>query len=191
MGWPSSEQIKREASYDARGSRIVPAFPDPWKHKALISFYGDSFTWGAEVDNADAWGNLLSGKIGARVANYGVGGYSSEQALLRFLQKTDDEAEIVFLNHLSENILRNVNQYRQLLYPGNGLGFKPRFIIDQNNQLKLIALPTFSEAEYQDVVYDPESYLPYEYFIPDGPSGVQNLSFPIPGRHLSALVTFM
>lgn len=178
LGWPRPDRFGQDGMYDSIGSRLTPSFPDPFQNKTWVSLYGDSFTWGDHVDQDHAWGNILSDTLQVRVSNYGVGGYGSDQAFLRFLQNTGDEAKIVFLNHLSENIIRNVNQYRQLLYAGEGLSFKPRFIIQQNGSLELIPLPGFSEEEYSDVVHDPGSHLPYEYFIPNGPSGIQKLSFP-------------
>jgi hypothetical protein len=178
LGWPSPETFGHDGFRDVAGSRIIPAFPDPTKHRAWISLYGDSFTWSAAVDNNHAWSNKLSEMLRARVSNYGVNGYGTDQAFLRFLHNTGDEAQIVFLNHLSENILRNINQYRQLLQPEDGIRFKPRYIMNGHGHLTLIPLPSFSEMEYPKVVYDPERYLPHEYFIPNGPSGIQKFSFP-------------
>jgi hypothetical protein len=190
LGWPSPERFGHDGLRDVAGSRIIPAFPDPTKHRAWISLYGDSFTWGSEVDNDHAWSNILSEMLRARVSNYGVPGYGTDQAFLRFLHNTGDEAQIVFLNHMSENIRRNINQYRQLIAYGDGIGFKPRYIMHQPGQLTLIPLPSFSEMEYPNVVNDPERYLPYEYFIPNGPSGIQKLSFPYTWTVLKCLRNF-
>jgi hypothetical protein len=107
-----------------------------------------------------------------------VSGYGTDQALLRFLGNADDTAPVVFLSHLSENILRNVNQYRQLLYPGDGLGFKPRFLLDDKGQLTQVPLPDFSASEYARVVHDPASHLDHEYFLPGGAGGIVRLSAP-------------
>ena len=178
LGWPAPGTFGRDGQRDLTGSRIVPAFRDPEKHQAYISLYGDSYTWGTGVDHAHVWGNMLSRKLEVRVSNYGVSGDGTDQAFLRFLDNTGDQARIVFLNHLSENIIRNVNQYRQLLYPGDGLGFKPRFFVDEQDRLALVPLPDLSEAEYPHVARDPGLYLAYEYFVPNGPSGIQRLSPP-------------
>src|SRR5262245_4391979 len=99
----------------ADGTRNDPAFSitsDP-----CMSMFGDSFTWSEEVDDDYAWSALLALKVHCRVANYGVGGYGTDQAYLRF-KSLPPRGELVFLNHLSENIVRNINQYRNLLYPG-------------------------------------------------------------------------
>lgn len=178
LGWPSSDHFGVGDWHDNKGGRITPSFPDEATHEDCISLYGDSFTWSSEVEHEHAWGNILSRLANCRVANYGVGAYGSDQAFLRFQQKTDDKSPIVFLNHLSENILRNINQFRDLLYPGVGLGFKPRFRLDEDNRLELIPIPAVDPPHYEDFVLHPEKYLEHEYFIPGGPAGTTIASFP-------------
>lgn len=178
LGWPSPGEFGTGDKYDSSGSRITPSFPGANIHPACVSLYGDSFTYGSEVGHADAWGNVLSRLLGCRVANYGVGGYGTDQSYLRFKKNIDDGSGIVFLNHLSENILRNVNQFRDLLYPARGLSFTPRFVVNEAGDLDLIPLPAFTAARYQDVVSYPEKYLENEYFLPGGPSGVTVAAFP-------------
>jgi len=178
LGWPFPSEFGKDGEYDLNGSRIIPAFPYKTMHQNCISLYGDSFTWSSEVDHKYAWSNVLSTLVNCRVANYGVEGYGSDQAYLRFKKNTNDSSKIVFLNHLSENILRNVNQFRDLLYPDNGLGFKPRFVINEVGSLNLIPLPTFNTSKYTDVVLHPAKYFRNEYFIPGGISGVTVATFP-------------
>ena len=112
LGWPAPNTFGQDGERDAVGSRIIPLFPDPASYSPCVALYGDSFTWSSEVDHAHAWSNVLSGLLQCRVANYGVGGYGTDQAYLRFLHNEKDVAPIAILNHLSENILRNVNQFR-------------------------------------------------------------------------------
>ena len=178
LGWPSPDGLRNSKNFDSSGSRIIPAFADVEKHQTCISLYGDSFTWSYEVDHEFAWSNVLSTLVNCRVANYGVGGYGSDQAYLRFRQNKHDDSSVVFLNHLSENILRNVNQFRSLLYPGKGLGFKPRFIVNEEGDPELLPLPTFDPLQYKDVVLHPSKYFENEYFLPGGSSGTSVASFP-------------
>jgi hypothetical protein len=178
LGWPAPDTFGKDGKRDKTGSRIIPLFPDPDANPSCVSLFGDSFTWSDEVNNEDAWSNVLSKLLNCRVANYGVPGYGTDQAFLRFMQYTEDNSKIVILGHVSENILRNVNQFRDLLYPELGYGFKPRFILDNNKQLLLMPLPYFTPNEYQDVVKNPARYLQHEYFIPNGQSGLRQLSFP-------------
>ena len=176
LGWPAPETFDGNLR-DASGSRIVPAFPNP-EVEPLISLYGDSFTWSTEVDNEHAWGNVLATMVGRRVANFGVSGYGTDQSFLRFLVNSNDAARIVVLGHLSENILRNVNQFRDLLYPGEGKGFKPRFVLGEGGNLELIPLPKFEPDIYPDAVAYPDKYLDHEFFAPGGESGVVAPAFP-------------
>lgn len=176
------------ADVDESGSRVVPAFPEIGN--ACMSMYGSSFTWGAEVDNAHAWHNLLSEKMGCRVANYAVGGWGSDQALMRFLRKRDDEAQIVILGHATVTILRNVNQYRRLLTPANQYGLKPRFVLDERGELRTIPLPTFSKEEFAKVTQWPDRYLEHEYYTLENPTIVRLLRFPYTLSVLSAFGDF-
>jgi len=178
LGWPSPADFGNDDERDLSGSRIIPAFPYNANPRSCISLYGDSFTWSAEVDHEYAWSNVLSKLVNCRVANYGVGGYGSDQAYLRFKRNTNDSSDIVFMNHLSENIMRNVNQYQEFLYPGNGLSFKPRFVLDEEGSLDLIPLPEFEASQYKDVVLHPDRYLKHEYFLPGGLSGLTVATFP-------------
>lgn len=173
LGWPS-KRILRE-KYDASGSRPIPSFPTPGN--SCISLYGDSFTWSDSVDDAAAWSNQLSLLRNCRVSNYGVSGYGTDQALLRFEQKTQDDAPIVLLNHFTGDIRRNVTQFRNLTSDDDYFLLKPRFVFE-GEQLKLIPLisPTFEEAKR--IADDPGHVLPYEYFAPGGPAGIVNARFP-------------
>jgi len=175
LGWPSPVQPKDDL--DASGSRIVPAFPDP-STPACVSLYGDSFTYGEDVDHEHAWGNVLAKNLACRVANYGVGGYGTDQALLRFRQKKEDAAKVVLLGILTENILRNVNSYRELLAPGQPLSFKPRFLVGADGALTLVPILTPKEADLPRIFEEPQAVFEHDYFVPGGPSGVSKPGFP-------------
>lgn len=138
-----------------------------------VEMYGDSFTESAEVEKEFAWPNLVSDLIGCRVLNFGVGGYGTDQALLRYLSHKKF-ANIVVMNHLSENIIRNVNQLRNLIYPNHQLSIKPRYII-KNKKLVYVPMPIIDVNNLAGI----KNYLFHEYFIPDGDSGiVSKFSFP-------------
>jgi len=179
LGWPAPTSFGT-GTWDSSGSRIIPAFSDPKRHPECVSLYGDSFTNSAEVSNEDAWSNLLSIRLGCRVSNYGMGGYGTDQAFIRFHENSADDAKVVFLNHLSENILRNVNQFRALLYrAAKADSFKPRFIIDQSGTLVQIPMPDLSEEEITGFLQNPTAkYLKHEYYLPGGPSGNSIVRFP-------------
>ena len=176
LGWPAPINFGKNGDRDYSGSRIIPAFSNPIN--SCISLYGDSFVWGADVSAKDMWGNILSKLTNCRVSNYGVPGYGTDQSYLRFHQNLKDNSRIVILGHLSENILRNLNQYRDILDPVFGFNFKPRFVIDTNGSLKLIPIPKFSIKELQEAVKNPKSYLKYEYFLRDSILDRIRFTFP-------------
>jgi len=186
MGWPAKNDL---LWYDKSGSRIIPSYPDPDKFKSCVSTYGDSYTFGDEVDHEHAWSNILSQLLKCRVANYGVGGYGTDQAFLRFQENLYDEAKVVLLGFLSENITRNVNQFRNLLgYTRYGL--KPRFIVNREGMIELIPLPILSREEYINLVKQPNAYLTHEFFLLDGPSGITKLRFPFTLSILRSLTNY-
>lgn len=174
LGWPSKVELGR-GEFDQSGSRLVPNYPDPTL-PSCAALFGDSFTWGQEVTPEHAYGNVLAGLMGCRVANYGVPGYGTDQAYLRYEKVIKDNAPIVILGHYSENIVRNINQNRGFL-TNQPIGLKPRFILEAN-KLKLIPLPNLTEAQNLSLGSKAQDLLPYDYFAPGGPSGLHALKFP-------------
>jgi hypothetical protein len=177
LGWPSPAAVG-SGELDASGSRITPAYPDPGKQPARVSIYGDSFAWSDEVDPIHAWGNVLSGMLKGRVANFGMVGYGTDQAYLRFKTNLQDQASVVILVFSSDNIRRNVNRVRNFIIPGAQLGTKPRFIVGAAGQMEMIPLPEFNAGDYEAFIKDPSPSLPHEFFLPGGPTGLQALRFP-------------
>jgi hypothetical protein len=174
LGWPSPQAIQQQrddlAKTVAAGNNPEREFP--------ISAYGDSYTSGYEVKPEDAWSNVLGKMLGHRIANYGVPGYGTDQAYLRFHDNTQDEAKIVLLGVLSENIQRNVDQLRNFISPNSQCQTKPRFVLDKQGSLQLVPLPHLTAENYEDFIKNPDHYLHHDWFAPGGPSGAQKLEFP-------------
>ena len=177
LGWPSRSSYG-QGDLDKSGSRIIPSFPDPDKHQACVSIYGDSFAWGSEVDNEHALGNQLALLLGCRVANYGIPAYGTDQAYLRYHTNRQDQARIVILGHMSEDITRNVGQFRNLAVPTSQFLLKPRFWLDASGHLHLAPVPPLTAKNYDDFNKHPEKYLRHEFFLPGGASGIQRFTFP-------------
>lgn len=124
-----------------------------------ISVYGDSFTYGYGAEDAETYPHYLSAMLECPVANYGVDGYGSDQAFMLFrAQEHLDDAPLVILGHLSENILRNVNRYRALLYPGSAFEFKPRFVTS-NRGLDYVPIPVNNVHDFRALQAEPDSVL--------------------------------
>ena len=177
LGWPPKDW-KGHGSYDTSGSRVIPAFPTPGN--ACVSLYGDSFTFGAEVDDEHAWSNQLAKRLGCRVANYGVEAYGTDQALLYFQHNLDDEAPVVVLGIWAEDMVRILNQYRALVggTSQGQIGLKPRFILDERGELELVPLPTLIKTQFATLLKTPATYLKRETFLPDTISGPVTWNFP-------------
>jgi hypothetical protein len=169
LGWPAGDRfIPRRAPESERRA----------DQPALVSLYGESFTFGSEVSDDEAWGNRLAARLEARVDNFGVGGHGTDQALLRYQLNTNDHARVVVLGIVTENLMRNVNQYRDLLYASGGLGFKPRFLLNATNGLEPVPLYTPAVADFPAFARDPGRALAHEFFLPDGGRGVGAAEFP-------------
>ncbi|MDH4155145.1 MAG: hypothetical protein OEV01_15295 [Nitrospira sp.] len=170
LGWPArAEKVI---------SRTIPAYPK--EGGECISLYGDSFTYGDDVGDAEAWSNLLSVQLGCRVANYGVGGYGTDQAFLRYAKNGNDRSGLVMLGIFLDNLIRNVNQYRYFLDGVTVFSLKPRFIVD-DDQLKLVAIPIKTAEEFRSAISDPVSAFTNELFLPDSRNGPVTPSFPYLG----------
>lgn len=183
LGWPLRGQSSAfyGGNYDLSGSRFIPAFPEPDRTPACVSLYGDSYTYGAMVEDGQSWGNILAMFLNCRVSNYGLAAYGTDQAYLRFRDNINDKSQVVILGYFSENILRNINQYRPFLYCNaekEKFALKPRFIIDNQGQLELVPLPNFSYQNFLQMLNSPKKYLKYDYFVPGGNAGVYKREFP-------------
>ena len=175
LGWvPPPKDI------DSNGARISPdaAMLGP----PCLSLYGDSFTFGDEVDHAAAWGNQLAKSLHCKVLNFGVSAYGTDQAYLRFVKNTSDASRVVLLGVLSENIVRNVNQNRAFIYGNEGLSvgpLKPVYFLDDSGQLQLVPVPRLTADSYNDYIEHPGRLFTKEFFIPNSSDYAKpRVSFP-------------
>lgn len=174
LGWSRTTTGDRD-EIDAAGSRIIPAFPDP-SLPACVSVFGDSFTFGSDVAAEESYPNLLARELGCRVNNFGVGGYGTDQALLRYRRLAADSAAFVVLGHYSEDIVRNVNQLRDLNASGPFF-LKPRFVLERG-ELRLVPLPDLDADDFARITTDARRILPHEFFRPGGAAGIVVRRFP-------------
>lgn len=114
----------------------------------LAAAYGDSFTFGDEVGDAETWQHHLAEQVGRDVLNFGVPGYGTDQAYLRFVYEFErGGAPIVMLGLIPENINRIVNVYRPAYYARTQIKLtKPRFVL-RGGELSLLDNPLRSVQE--------------------------------------------
>jgi hypothetical protein len=161
LGWPTKSALKTDA-YGPSGARPSPAFLE--LDAPCVTLFGDSFTYSEQVDDQHAWGDALARRLNCRVANYGVGGYGTDQALLR-AKEIEVLGQIAILGIHPENVLRNVNQYRGFL-GDNPHTFKPRFLLEPDGGLRLVPLPTLKDDELALLFTDTTAVLSHETFLP-------------------------
>lgn len=161
LGWPTKTALKTDA-YGPGGARPSPSFLEPTA--PCVTLFGDSFTYASEVDDEHAWGEVLARQLNCRVANYGVGGYGTDQALLRS-KDVETLGRVSILGIHPENVLRNVNQYRGFL-GDSPYTFKPRFLLEPDGELRLVSLPSLEEYELDLLFKEPTAVLPHESFLP-------------------------
>jgi len=182
LGWTWRPSTHDEAglaeinALGARGPREYAAEPPPGVLR--LATFGDSFTFGDEVPVEASFQWLLEHtRKDLEVLNFGVSGYGTDQALLRFRRVGRMGAEVVCLGILLENIGRNVNRYRPLWNARTGICLtKPRFVLDESGALVLVPQPFATRGALADAIEDGsllERIGPHEYWLgrPAVPTG--------------------
>ena len=127
----------------------------------------------------DGWIEQLSRKLGCRVANYGVTGYGTDQAYIRFTRMTQDEAPVVLLGIFPENVMRNVNQYRGFLgFTQRPHWLKGRFVLDGAGKLEWIHARASTRPATCACCAIPPAWCRTIIMLPDSRDGPVTLRFP-------------
>lgn len=133
LGWVYPAGLSKELTVgdynwqfrmDERGARYNPYQGGG----GLISIYGDSYAFGADVDDDETWGYHLSKLAETRVDNWGTPAYGTDQGVLRVRKNFPEHpTDIVILSLVDHNINRIMNAYRPFYSRDLGLkiGFKP------------------------------------------------------------------
>ena len=148
LGWdtpPNREATSDLWSYstDANGSRRLPAAVPARADGLIVASYGDSFTFGNEVEDGETFQAFLSEFTGAVVLNYGVPGYGTAQALLKLERHVAQgrHPDVVILG-LTSTLRRLWNSYVPFMVPETRirLGFKP-LLVEESEGYALLPNP--------------------------------------------------
>ena len=157
LGWDhraGAVSTDRRVHIDARGRRTLRVYPEERAPDLRrIVACGDSFTFCEEVADAEAWPARLEALFSAsEVWNLGVGGYGTDQALLRArreLSVDDGPIDVLLSGLMVENIGRNVNRYRPRWHPSSVPAVKPRFLVSgAGDGLELLPQPYATREEF-------------------------------------------
>ncbi len=191
LGWPYP--LEFGDNLDVSGAHHNPHFPAGPRGGSCVSLYGDSFTQGGDFsDLRFAWSNVLSKQLGCNVANWGIAGYGTDQAFLRFERNVTDSAPVVVFGvHLGDT-LRNLTRIRDLENYAMWYALKPRYIVGDDGALVLVPIPDLDEGEYRAALglTDPMLELEHESLQPGGPAGAVRLAFPFTLSVLRSLFLF-
>lgn len=190
LGWPYPREYG--ANLTASGAQRNPLFPDESSDTSCVSLYGDSFTQGGDTTSPDKnWGNVLSRSMNCYVANFGVGGYGTDQAYLRFRENTGDRSPIVVFGVHPADVTRNLTRVRDLENYGKWFALKPRFVL-VDGELTLVPIPILTEDEYLRVLTElpDQLILEHENLHPGGPAGAVKLQFPYTLAVVRNMLTF-
>ncbi len=153
LGWcvrPLAEHPSRRIHVNARGLRGVRDYDErPAAGMLRLACFGDSFTFGDEVDDDLTFEAFLE-RIAPSVEalNFGVPAYGTDQALLRLQREGVAGARVAVIGLLLENIGRNVNRFRPLWTARTESPMaKPRFVLEDAD-LKLIPQPYATSQEF-------------------------------------------
>lgn len=132
LGWSLRPGFRSSlCTIDADGNRRDPARPAPMSKAVRVATFGDSFTFGGDVADREAYPEVLA-RRDARlaVANYGVPAYGLDQAFLRYQRDGRmSHPQIVVIGFMSENVCRSVSVFRPFYQPASLLPFaKPRYV---------------------------------------------------------------
>ena len=133
-----------------------------------VAAFGDSFVHGLEVNDEAAWSAQVE-QMDPRVEvlNYGVGGYGTDQALLAYRRLGQQlDPSVVVLGFPEVDLLRNLSRYR-VFHDWRDLPlFKPRFVLGEHGELRLVPSPFPGEPGARRVLAEPR--LALEAGVGDG-----------------------
>ncbi len=142
---PSAGDETTRYHNDADGARRNPGFGGG-PLRALV--YGDSYAFCRQVNDDGTWPHVLSRKIGGDIANYGVGNYGLDQALMRLEREFDDHpAPVVVMAVVPETISRVLSVWKHFSEYGNVFAFKPRFR-QNGDMLELVPNPVMDRDRF-------------------------------------------
>ncbi len=138
-----------------RSDREYAAVAPPGTRR--LAAFGDSFIYGTEVPNADAWPQQLEVREPTlEVLNYGVGGYGTDQAMLRYLRDGSRFApELVLIGFAPVDLRRTENVYRRFISSHEVPLVKPRFALEPDGRLTLIPNPLPRREDWEALAAEP------------------------------------
>ncbi|MCL4213194.1 MAG: hypothetical protein KJZ74_04710 [Gemmatimonadales bacterium] len=143
----------------ARSRREYTARPAPGVLR--VAAYGDAYVYAAEVTTEEAWSTRIEQDDATiEVLNFGVGGFGTDQAFLRYLNDGASFAPaVVVIGFAPVDLRRAVTRYTRFFSTDEPPLTKPRFRLDSAGTLRLLPNPVRGEQEWRRIVDDPTAVL--------------------------------
>ncbi len=165
LGWRYAAGFENETHHiNAQGLRSNRRYSlRPPQGVTRVSAFGDSFVYCSEVNNASAWPTIIEEtNPHLEVLNYGVGGYGTDQAFLRFeVDGKPLSPHIVLIGFVPDDIRRTVNVYRRFISNRELPLFKPRYQLAEDGELHLLAAPVVGASGYERILEEPRTVLEF------------------------------
>lgn len=146
LGWCVQPNARADlGATNAQAARGGPAegySPSVPAGKVRVLTFGDSFAHCDEVGDADTWqAQLQTIRPDVEAVNFGVPGYGTDQAFLRWRRESERlQSTVSLLCIWPEDICRNLNLDRFFMVPQGMPAAKPRFV-QRNGALELVGQP--------------------------------------------------
>lgn len=147
---------------NAQGFRATRLYgPTPRGCTVRAAAFGDSFVYGNEVDDPDAWPAAAEGMFpDLEILNYGVGGYGLDQAYLRYITEgTALSPHVVVIGFDPDDLGRLVNVYRRFLSIREIPLVKPRYVVGAGGALELVPTPIRRLSDYERYLRRPRDVI--------------------------------
>jgi hypothetical protein len=113
-----------------------------------IKAFGDSFTFCEDVEDDQTWTHAIEEKTGWDCPNFGVPGYGTDQALLKYLD-SEVPSEYTVLGIFDEDIARLMIRFKAFYQRESAVATKPRFRFAEDGSLALVENPFPRAAELE------------------------------------------
>ncbi len=143
LGWDYPPGIVYEGldgtiyTHGAMGERrTMTSFP-----VTSVATYGDSFTYCMNAADDETWQTYLGRALGTNILNFGVVGYGTDQAFLKYRLHRDIDTDLVLLCVWPENINRAVNIYRPFYNYDEPMRLTKPMMVRSSNGFKILPNP--------------------------------------------------
>ena len=165
LGWCSPKGERRGlTSFDSHGARMPP---EPWpagpqEGGQTLALVGCSFTLGSEVEDGETWSfKLDERRADWHVGNFGVPGFGTGQALLRYRRDVAPlHPDEVWLGFFPGSALRALTHFPPLTnhWKARTIYFKPRFDLGAGDGIVLHPSPAQTPADIVRLLTDSQAF---------------------------------